>query len=90
MNWQVFGIIGWALVLLGWLLQRPSVQLKLRNLTLQIGSGNQSSVSQVQTHQTDGSESKGDSPLAKASSWATIAGLLTTIYPLVAPLLKNA
>jgi hypothetical protein len=88
MNWQIFGIIGWVCVLLGWLLQRPSVQKKLSNVILQIGSGNQSSVVQTQTNKTDSSPIKADSPLAKASSWATIAGLAATIYPLLAPLVK--
>jgi hypothetical protein len=83
MNWQNFGMIGWGLVLMGWLLQRPSVQQKLSNFTLQIGSGNQSAVSQQQAHHASAGGDKGDSALSKASSWATLAGLAVTIYPLL-------
>jgi hypothetical protein len=47
MNWQIFGIVGWFFVLLGWSLQRPSVQNKLSSLNVQIGNGHHSSVVQT-------------------------------------------
>jgi hypothetical protein len=82
MNWQIFGIVGWFFVLLGWSLQRPSVQNKLSSFTFQIGSGNQSTVSQNLSEQADSNSSKGDSPLSMIGSWASLVGLALTIVPL--------
>ncbi len=83
MNWQVLGMFGWGLIVIGWLLQRPSVQHKLSNFTLQIGSGNQSNVTQVQSNQASPSQGKADSALSQWGSWASIVGLALTVYPLI-------
>lgn len=80
--------IGWLALLLGWGLGRPATaRLLLKNSVNVKGNGNtvQSTISQ---HSTSGQNPSSDSSLSKASSFATVAGLVLTLLPMLKDWLK--
>lgn len=80
--------IGWLALLLGWGLGRPATaRLLLKNSVNVKGNGNtvQNTISQ---HNTTAQNPSGDSSLSKASSFATVAGLVLTLLPMLKDWLK--
>ena len=92
MNWQVFfGVSGWALLLLSWVVQRPSVQSKLNRIEAPrilnfFSSNNTNTVSHNGDQKIDIKETpKNDSKLESVANFATIIGLGLTAYSLFFP-----
>jgi hypothetical protein len=73
------GGVGWLAVLVGFFLQRKAL-VEARNLTTIKGNRNQVSNT---IHQSAVEASGGDSVLVQCANWATIAGLVLTLLPLL-------
>jgi hypothetical protein len=77
--------LGWLLLLLGWALGRPKVQTVVGKI---IVVGFDINITSTVHHVEAAKDPAGDSPLSKASSWATLVGLLLTLLPMIQAWLK--
>ncbi len=77
--------LGWGLLLLGWAFNRPTTA-RLFNKVLVIGLGN-TTTTEV-SYQEAPAAADGESPLAKAGSWASLIGLALTAWPMLKEWLK--
>lgn len=77
--------MGWLVLLLGWVLGRPATHRFVNKVTV-IGFGNTTTNSVTHSHTSSSpSAGGGSSSLTNASSWATVIGLLMTLWPTVKP-----
>lgn len=76
------GVLGWAVVLVGYLLQRRAWVTQRSSVQTSI-KGNQNQVSNTVTQSVLEQGGSGDSPLAMWGSWASIVGLALTLLPLI-------
>lgn len=76
------GVVGWLVVLAGYLLQRQAV-VSLQSRIQNNVKGNQNQVTNAVLQSAPASQGGGDSPLAQWGSWASIVGLFLTLLPMV-------
>jgi hypothetical protein len=86
-NWLL--PLGWAALLVGWVLGRPAVtqMLNMLNKVTVIGANN-TTTNIVNQSVKPAASAGGDSTLSKLSSWATVAGLVLTLLPMLKDWLK--
>ncbi len=78
--------VGWFALLAGWALGRPSTTSFINKVTT-IGSHNQVQ-NQVSISNAPAAGKDGDSALSKASSMASVVGLVLTLIPMLKDWLK--
>lgn len=83
------GLLGWALLLLGFLLQRQALRIGINagHRAANIGAGN--SIVQTGDIAVQTPPPPAESALSRWGSWASIVGLVFTVWPLVKPLLAT-
>lgn len=79
---QWVGLLGWLVVLVGFLMQRRAWTNMQARIQTSI-KGNQNQVNNTVHQSVPASSGDGDSPLAQWGSWASIVGLVLTLLPLV-------
>lgn len=77
-----FGVITWLVMLAGFLMQRKAWVNQNSNVNTSI-KGNQNQITNQVKQSASNPPAKSDSALAKWGNWATIAGLLFNLLPLL-------
>ena len=82
------GLLGWLVLLAGYFMQRKA-WMNAQVVNRVSGSHNTitNTIQQTQAAPPAGAGQTGESGLAQWANWATIVGLLLTLWPLVQPLL---